>query len=303
MQITNSIPNSTMLGGMDNGLVGNSPMSWASAPLVTGLSNLSGVVTYSSVLYTGGAMLGTGLVFAGGNYLSGVMSSDSVEAPSTDQQQIDASQRMNNLTTTDGTELDSLKAVFDHPTIENGEDLVGTIKDHDEETISDHISDNLDSYAMRGAHIVKSDDNGQLFTDMINELTGEDFDDVDDVLENLTQNDLPDGMVERNTKWWNGSSHYKNGSDGHFNGIRQFGVDIEGGGHLLFGVRENDQGHKETWFQFEGHGVSDWGEFALHGGDFFRHKGSGNGQVGPSGYCGFTEKPDENGNTKEIIVE
>jgi hypothetical protein len=65
----------------------------------------------------------------------------------------------------------------------------------------------------------------------------------------------------------------------------------------LFGLRQGQDGKPESWFQFEGHGVSSWTQFALHGQDYFVHRGSGKGQVGPEGLCAFSEK---NGNEIEV---
>ncbi|MDK2125349.1 hypothetical protein [Parachitinimonas caeni] len=232
-------------------------------------------------------------VHAGASWAGGY-----IDAPATEKDQTKASATLRGAKVV-GSESQAETAtirryVRDNREVLNAGSLGGTLKLKEDQDLGTEISTNLESYIMRGAHCVAKDDGGALYLDMINELTGQNFASVEEVTQNLTKDQLPEGGIERGG--FTPSSHYAKGKPGHIEGARQFGMDIEGAGHLLFGLRKTETG-VESWFQFEGHGVATAREFTKHGGDFLAHKATGSSQVGPQGYCKFTEN-----NNKEIIL-
>ncbi|PVZ66305.1 hypothetical protein [Pelagibaculum spongiae] len=80
----------------------------------------------------------------------------------------------------------------------------------------------------------------------------------------------------------------RDGQSSHHSDRSQYEVVLPNMGCMLFGIRDS-----RTWFQAERHAFSTGLlDKVAHLGDWLQHKKSGNRQVGPKGFSGFSEKLD-----------
>jgi hypothetical protein len=86
-------------------------------------------------------------------------------------------------------------------------------------------------------------------------------------------------------------------SSSHQSDYAQYEVIVPGRGVILVGCSNKYRtvNNKHTWFQNEAHAATEgFVELTLHGADFFKHKASGNQQVGALGYSPYSEKEGSN---------